>query len=107
MPALRRRGPTAAAQSRARRDLDLPPHAVAAGRLQLPPSADLLGLWRRGDRALWTMGRRLDDPRPIAALPALRHVRHRQRAAGRAARRAVVPALALWAMARRQRTQKL
>src|SRR5882757_1282438 len=104
---LRRCGATAAAQCRARHDLDLPAHAVAAGRLQLPPSADLFGLWRRGDRALRVVGWWLDDAGAAFALPALGHLRHRQRTADRAARRAMVSALALWAMARRQRAQKL
>ena len=87
MSGLRGRGPAAAAQRRTRADLDLSPHAVAAGRLQLPASADLLGLWRRGDRTLRTVGRRMDDAGAAVALPALGHVRHRQRAA-RQSRRA-------------------
>src|ERR1035438_2768907 len=70
-----------AAQRRPRTDLDLPPHAVAAGRLQLPALADLLGLWRRSDRAFWTLGRRMDDAGAAAALPALGYLRHRQCAA--------------------------
>ena len=49
-------GPSPAAQCRTRTDLALPPYAVATGRLQLPASADLLGLWRRGDRAIWGCG---------------------------------------------------
>ena len=75
----------AAAQCRPRADLDLPAHAVAAGRLQLPPSADLLGLWRRGDRALRAVGRRMDDAGAAVALPALGHLGDRQRAADSAA----------------------
>src|SRR5882757_4669242 len=103
MPALRRLDPTAAAQCRARPDLDLPAHAVAAGRLQLQASADLLGLWRRSDRTLRTVGRRMDDAGSDPALPALGHVRHRQRAARTTAGRALVSAVALRALARRQR----
>ena len=43
---LHQRGAAAAAQCRARDDLGVPAHAVAAGRLQLPASADLFDLWR-------------------------------------------------------------
>jgi len=46
-------GPSPASQCRTRIDLALPPYAVASGRLQLPASADVLGLWGRGDRAVW------------------------------------------------------
>src|SRR5882757_4523979 len=107
MPALRRLDPTAAAQCRARPDLDLPAHAVAAGRLQLPASADLLGLWRRSDRAVRTVGRRMDDAGAAVALPALGHLRHRQCAIDAAAGRALVSALALRPLARRQRALRL
>src|ERR1700736_5630239 len=100
---LRRRGDAAAAQCRTRDDLDLPAHAVAVGRLQLPAFADLLGLWRRGDRALRAVGRRLDDIGAAVALPALRHIRNRQRAPDPSAGRALVSAVAVRAMARRQR----
>src|SRR6476660_9963103 len=95
--------PSPAAQCRTRTDLDLPPHAVAAGWLQLPAPADLLGLWRRGDRAIWIVGRRLDDAGAAVALPALGHVGHRQCTADRAARCTLVSALALRPLARRQR----
>ena len=96
-------GPASAPQRGARADLDLPAHAVAAGRLQLSASADLLGLWGRGDRALWTMGWRMDDTGATLALPALGHVGHRQCAAGNARRRALVSAVALRPLAWRQR----
>src|SRR5512144_1241490 len=49
-------GPSSAAQRRTRADLDLPAHAVAAGRLQLPASSDMLGVWRRSDRTLRPVG---------------------------------------------------
>src|SRR5215471_7062084 len=49
------------------------------------------------------MGGWLDDSGASAALPPVRHIRHRQCAALRSARRALVSALALWALARRQR----
>src|ERR1700710_2161429 len=103
MPGLRRRAAKASAQRRSRADLAVPAHAVTAGRIQLPPSADLLGLWRRGHRALRTVGRRLDDAGAAAALPALGHLGHRQRAADQTGRRALVSAMALRALARRQR----
>lgn len=93
----------AAAQCRPRIDLDLSAHAVAAGRLQLPTSADLLGLWRRGDRTFWIMGRRLDDAGADPALPTVGNFGDRQRTANEAAERAVVSALALRTLARRQR----
>ena len=102
MHGLCQHGPSSAAQRRARADLDLPAHAVAAGRLQLPASADLLGLWRRSDRTVRIVGRRMDDAGADAALPALGHIRHRQCAA-RTAGRAMVSAVALWTLARRQR----
>ena len=49
MSGLRERRAADAAERGTRADLDLPAHAVAAGRLQLPASADMLGLWRRSD----------------------------------------------------------
>src|SRR5712691_9819787 len=101
---LYRRNATPAAQCRAGVDLDLPPYPVAAGRLQLPTLADLLGLCRRGDRALWAVGRRMDDPGAIAALPAMGHFGDRQRAPHETAGRAMVSAVAIRPMARRQRS---
>src|SRR5207253_9322780 len=71
---LRHRGVAAAAQRGARADLALPSHAVAAGRLQLPPPADLLGLRRRGDRTFRAVGWRLDDAGAAAALSALGYI---------------------------------
>src|SRR4051812_10810892 len=49
MHGLCQRGSPPAAQCGTRADLDLPAYAVAAGRLQLPAPADLLGIWRRSD----------------------------------------------------------
>jgi hypothetical protein len=103
MPRLRGGGAAPAAQRRARHDLDLSAHPVAAGRLQLPPFADLLGLWRRGDRAFRAVGRRLDDAGAAVTLPAMGHIGNRQRAADKAAGRTMVFAVAVRAMARRQR----
>ena len=68
------------APRRPRADQGLSLHALAAGRLSLPPPADLLGICRRGARPLRPVGRRLDDARAAAALPAMGHVRHRPRA---------------------------
>src|SRR4029079_538411 len=53
------------------------------------------------------MGRRMDDAGPLAALPALGNLWHRQRAAGRAASRMLVFAVALRALARRQRAVEI
>jgi hypothetical protein len=100
---LLRRRPASAAQRRTRDDLGLSAHAVAAGRLQLQASANLFGLCRRGDRALRAMGRRLDDTSTAAALPALGYIRNRQRTADKTPGRAMVPALAVRAVARCQR----
>src|SRR5260370_10093351 len=80
---LRRDGFANSAPCGTRDDLALPAHAVAAGRLQLPSPADLFGLWRRGDRALRAVGRRMDAPGAAVALPAVGHVWYRQRAADR------------------------
>src|SRR4051812_35428416 len=96
-------GPATTAQRRSRTDLDLPAYAVAVGRLQLPASADLLGVWRRSHRTLRTVGRRMDDAGADLTLPALGHFRYRQRPARQAVRRALVSALALRTLARRQR----
>src|SRR5436309_944582 len=82
----------------------VPSHAIAAGRFSLPPSADLFRLWRRSARALRAVGRRLDDFGAAAALPALGHVGHRQRAGTNASGRALVSAVAVRPLAWRQRT---
>src|ERR1700742_2055507 len=95
MSRLRGGGAAPAAQRRARHDLDLPAHAVAAGRLQLPPPADLFGLCRRGDRAFRIVGRWLDDAGAAVTLPALGHPGNRQRAGIEAAGRAMVSAVAV------------
>jgi hypothetical protein len=96
---LRRSDAAPASQCRARIDLDLPAHPLAAGWLQLSALADLFGLCRRGDRALWAVGRRMDDLGAAAALPALGDVGDRQRAAHKTAGRAMVSAVAIWPMA--------
>ena len=103
MHGLCQRGSPAAAQCGTRADLDLPAHPVAAGRLQLPTPADLLGIWRRSDRAFRSVGRRLDDAGADPALPTMGHIRHRQCAAHHTAGCAMVSAVALRTLARRQR----
>jgi tRNA(Glu) U13 pseudouridine synthase TruD len=103
MHGLCQRSPSSTPQCGTRADLDLSAHAVAAGRLQLPTPADLLGVWRRSDRAFRPVGRRLDDAGADPALPTLGHIRHRQCAAHHTAGCAMVSAVALWTLARRQR----
>src|SRR6478672_6322992 len=107
MHGLCQHGAPSAAQCGARADLDLPAYAVAPGRLQLPASADMLGVWRRSDRAFRPVGRRMDDAGADPALPALGHIRHRQCSTDQAAGRAVVSAVALWTLARRQRLMRI
>src|ERR1700754_4315638 len=89
-------------QFRARPDLDLSSHPFTARRLQLPSCSDLLGLWRRSDRTFRIVGGRMDDAGAAAALSAVGHIRHRLRAGAPAFQRALVSAMALCAMARRQ-----
>src|ERR1043165_573686 len=78
---------------RACKDLSL--HPVAAGRLPLPTSADLLRVRRRGARPLWAMGRFMDDSRPPPSLPSLGHIGDRPCARDGPGGRALVRALAL------------
>src|ERR1700694_5596139 len=100
MSGLRYRGAAPAAQCRACDDLDLPAHAVAAGRVQLPASADLLGLWRRGDRAFRAVGRRMDDAGAVVTLPSLGYLGDRQCTADKTAGGAMVHDMAVRADAR-------
>jgi hypothetical protein len=102
MHGLCQHGPSSAAKCGTRADLDLPAYAVAAGWLQLPAFADMLGVWRRSDRTLRPMGRRLDDAGADPALPTLGHVRHRQRAAHNTSGCVLVFTVALRALARCQ-----
>src|SRR5689334_14149077 len=83
-------------------DLALSPHLLAADRVPLPAYADVFRLCRRGAATLRTMGGRLDDSGPAAALPTLGHVGDRSRTSNGAARCSLVPALALCTVARRQ-----
>ena len=80
----------------------VPAHLVATDRLELSAPADLLAICRRGLRAPWLLGRRMDDARTGAALPAVRHLRPRLRGRHAAGAGAVVPAVALWPLARHQ-----
>ena len=104
---LRQRSRSAAAQRRARPHLDLPTHTVAFGRLQLPPSAVLFGLWRRSDRTFRPVGWRMDDAGAAIAVSTLGYLGDRQCAADNSVGRAMVSAMALRALARRQRALKL
>src|SRR5690606_14347061 len=81
LPALPLGAAKCAAQRRPRADLDLSSYAVAAHRLQLPASADLLAIQRRGAAPLRPVGGRLDDAGAAVALSAMGHIRHRQCAA--------------------------
>src|ERR1700678_2965973 len=103
VPRLRRHGAAPAAQCGPRDDLDLPAHAVGVGRLQLPPSADLFGLWRSSDRAFRPVGRRMDDAGAAIALPALGYLGNRQRAADKTPGCAMVFAVAVRTLARGHR----
>src|SRR3954453_8910455 len=103
---LRPSGLEMAAPCRTRHDLDLPAYAIAADRLQLPPPVDLLGVRRRSNRAFRVVGWRMDDAGAAVALPALGQFGNRQGNVHEAARLAMVSAMAIRAMARRQRPVK-
>src|SRR5579871_3809938 len=94
----------AAAPTGARVDLALSAYPLSAGRIQLPSFADLLGLCGRSDRSLWTMGRWMDGAGAAVALSAVGNLGNRQRPADAAFRRAMVSAVAVWTLARRQRS---
>jgi hypothetical protein len=83
------------AGARPRRGERLPAHTLAADRIELSASADLLAICGRGVCLPWLLGRWLDDARPAAALPSLRHVGPRFRARYLARGSAMVPAVAL------------
>ena len=80
---------------------------VAPDRVPLPAPADLLAVFRRGAGAIRPLGRGLDDPGATSALPALGHIRPRLCAGATAARRPLVCALAVWALARREPGSRL
>jgi hypothetical protein len=91
-----------AAPCRTRHDLGLPTYLIAADWLQLPAPAHLLRLRRRSNRTFRVVGGRMDDAGAAVALPTLGQFRNRQRAADETARRAMVSAMAVRTMARRQ-----
>src|SRR5215218_3605933 len=91
-----------AAPGRPRADQGLPPDPIPPDRFSLPPLADMLRIRRRGTRPLRAVGRCLDDVCQALPLSPVRHLRPRLRAGCVAARRALVPALALWALARHE-----
>lgn len=70
-------------------------HVVGDCRVPLPSFAELLGLYGRGDRTPWALGRRLARPRPALALPPLGDVRFRSGAGKTANFGALAPALDL------------
>src|SRR5712691_6912737 len=98
-----RDGPAGAAQFRPRADQALSLHPVAAHRIALPASADLLGICRRGDRAAWPVGGRLDGARAHPALPPVGNRGARFRSAPTAGWGALVSAVALRSLAGHQR----
>src|SRR5262245_14527873 len=87
----------AACRTRAHQGLQL--LVLGAGRVPLPPPADLLGLCRRGDFPLRAVGGRLDDAGAAVPLSSVRNRRARFRAAAAARAGALVSALALWPLA--------
>src|SRR4051794_4455991 len=99
---MRKHRDAVAAKWRARTDLDLSPHPVTAGRVQLPAPAYLLGVCRRSHCALRFMGRRMDDIGAAVALSAMGHIRGRQCPRDKPAGCTVVSAVAVRKMAGRQ-----
>src|SRR3569833_935051 len=98
-----RSGEARAAQRRARPYLALSVHALSADRFQLPSCTNLFGLWRRSDRALRIMGRRMDDAGAAVAMPAMGHLGAGLRGQPHSHNCALVFAVALRSLARRQR----
>src|SRR5690242_694807 len=78
----------------------VPLYVVAAHRPALPASAELLGICRRSDQPLRSVGRRLDGARANPALQSIRHARTRFCSEGPARRGALVDTLALRPLAR-------
>src|SRR5262249_8482985 len=89
-----------AATGRQRLGQTLPLHAVWVRRLRVPPPAHLLFICRGSDRAIRPVGRLLDGAGAPAALSPVRHLRARLRAGDAARGRALVPAVAVRAVAR-------
>ena len=76
-------------------DTRLSAHAVRDRWVPLPASADLFGVYGRGDRAAWALGRWRDGHCSVLPLPSLGHCRVRSRAQGIAKPCAVVATLDL------------
>jgi hypothetical protein len=76
-------------------DTRLSAYAVRDRRDPLPAFADLFGVYGRGDRAAWALGRLRDGHCPVLPLPPLGHRRIRSRAEGIAKPCAVVAPLDL------------
>lgn len=98
---LRALSPAGATRGRPRSGEGLSLHILAADRVPLPASADVLGICRRGARAAWPLGRRLDDTCKIVAVSSLWDIRSRLRAE-ETGRCTLVHALALRTLARHQ-----
>lgn len=94
--------PQRPAPVRAGFDHGLPLYARVAGRLSLPPSAELLGICRSGIGTFRPLGRRLDDLGAASTLPAVGHLGPRFRARGVTGKIALVYAVALRPMARNE-----
>jgi hypothetical protein len=71
-------------------DTRLSAHAVLDRRGALPAPANLFGVYGRGDRAAWTLGRWRDGHCSVLPLPSLGHLWVRSGAEGLATPRAVV-----------------
>jgi hypothetical protein len=91
-----------AAARRTRVDHGLSLFVLRVGRLRLPPSPDLLDLWRGGNRPLRPVGGRLDDAGPPLPMSSFRDLRARFRPIRAAAPLALVSAMALRPLARNQ-----
>ena len=63
-------------------DTRLSAHAVLDRRGALPAPANLFGVYGRGDRAAWALGRWRDGHCSVLPLPSLGHCRVRSRAEG-------------------------
>src|SRR4029078_8120849 len=77
-------------------------YALAVHRLALPASADMLRIWRRGDRAIRFVGGGMDDARTAHALSPARHVRTGFRTARTSGKFPLVSSLAIRKVARGQ-----
>src|SRR6185295_1444153 len=101
-----RRGSAFASPVRAGINSDLSVYAFAADWISLSPSSDVFGIFGRSDGAFRIMGRRLDDACKIATLSFIRHFRLGLCSEKFACEIALVFAVALWSLARSQRTRR-